>query len=184
MDRDRLVAGSQRRIDTAGLGDAFPERKMTRPRTTLSAVQAVAAGGFALGTVDALFAMVFWVPQGGSVGGIFRSISAGLLGKAARDGGAAVALLGAGLHSLIATAMVLAYTLASRRVPWLLSRPFGHGAIYGVFLYLVMNLVVLPLSAAGMPKFTNVAWVASSVVVHAVLGVIAVFSARLAHARA
>jgi hypothetical protein len=151
-----------------------------RFRAKVPVHQAVLVGGLCLGTLDALFAIAFWVPKGASVGGVFRSISAGLLGKAAQGGGLPVALLGAGLHYLIATSMVLAFTLASRRWAWLLARPVACGVVYGVLLYFFMNFVVLPLSAAGMQKFDNVAWVALSILMHAVFGVIAAFAAGLA----
>jgi hypothetical protein len=54
------------------------------------------------------------------------------------------------------------------------------GAGYGLLLYAVMNFVVLPLSAVGMPAFTNHAWVASGIAVHVVFGVIFAHAARLA----
>lgn len=43
----------------------------------------------------------------------------------------------------------LVYVRAARRVPALIERPVIMGALYGVVLYLVMNFVVVPLSAIG-----------------------------------
>jgi hypothetical protein len=45
--------------------------------------------------------------------------------------------------------MALAYVLASRKLPVLTARPVLMGVIYGVALYLVMNFIVVPLSAIG-----------------------------------
>jgi hypothetical protein len=97
---------------------------------------------------------------------IFQSVAAGLLGKAAFTGGWPTALLGLGLHFLIATTMSLAYYLAARRWPLLRERPLACGAGYGLLLYAIMNFVVVPLSAAsGGSK--DPLWVALSVAVHA-----------------
>jgi hypothetical protein len=141
-------------------------------------------GGLVLGSLDALFAFAFWASKGATLTRIFQSIAAGLLGKESYQGGAATAWLGAGLHYFIATMMVLAYYLASRKYPALTRRPVALGLLYGLVLYAVMNFVVLPLSAAGLPKFDNPAWVVSSIVMHAVFGVICVVFARKALAAA
>lgn len=136
-------------------------------------------GGVVLGTLDIVFAYVFWVSKGATVAGIFRSIARGVLGDASREGGATAAWLGAGLHYFIATLMVAVYYLAARKYPALVQRPVALGLLYGLVLYAVMNFVVLPLSAAGMADFDNAAWIVSSIVMHAVFGVIcAVFARR------
>ncbi|MGH7566504.1 MAG: hypothetical protein ACREK2_06720 [Gemmatimonadota bacterium] len=48
-----------------------------------------------------------------------------------------------------ALVIVAVYLFASRRIPALARRPFVWGPVYGIAAYLFMNLVVLPLSAAG-----------------------------------
>ena len=137
-------------------------------------------GGAVLGTVDLIFAYLFWMSKGATLGDILRSIAAGVLGEASGEGGAPAAWLGAGLHYFIATAMVTVYYLASRKYPGLVRRPIALGLLYGLVLYLAMNFVVLPLSAAGMAKFDNIAWIASSIVMHALFGVICAMFARKA----
>jgi hypothetical protein len=62
-------------------------------------------------------------------------------------GGAATVTLGVALHFLIATAVVVVYYLAARRARTLTDRPVAWGAAYGIVVYLVMNFVVIPLSA-------------------------------------
>jgi hypothetical protein len=59
----------------------------------------------------------------------------------------ATALVGIGLHFVIATGVVLTYYLASRRLPPLTDHPWRLGACYGVAVFTVMNFVVIPLSA-------------------------------------
>jgi hypothetical protein len=107
-------------------------------------------GGGVGGLLDIIYAIVLWgVILGGSPMGILQSIASGLLGKAAYDGGTSTAILGLALHFLIAFLMALAYVLASRKLPVLTARPVLMGVIYGVALYLVMNFIVVPLSAIG-----------------------------------
>jgi len=57
-------------------------------------------------------------------------------------------MLGVLLHFTIALTIVTVYNLAGRRLPGLVRRPFVWGPLYGIAVYLTMNLLVLPLSAA------------------------------------
>lgn len=131
----------------------------------------IALGGMIIGTLDLLFAWGFWAPKGASLSRILQSIAAGWYGKASHSMGATSVWVGALSHYAIAAAFVAAYWIAAQRLPALLRRYVLLGAVYGLLLYVVMNFIVLPLSAAGMPGFDNVPWVASSIVVHALLGI-------------
>jgi hypothetical protein len=104
-----------------------------------------------VGVVDLADAVVFWWLRAGVPPiRIFHSIAAGLLGRdGARAGGWGTALLGIGLHFVIAFGVVSTYALAARRIPALLRHPWLLGPLYGVVVYLVMTFVVLPLSAFG-----------------------------------
>ena len=83
---------------------------------------------------------------------ILQSISAGLLGRdAAVAGGLTTALLGLALHLFIAFMVVLIYHLESRRIRVLTSHPIVCGILYGLAVYVVMNYIVIPLSA-GPPR--------------------------------
>lgn len=137
-------------------------------------------GGLVVGTTDLAFAWIFWQSHGVGLARILQSVAAGLLGDASFKGGMASALLGAGLHYAIATMFVLAYRLAGLRHAGLRRHPVACGLAYGVLLYLAMNFVVVPLSAAGTPGFDNVPWVASSIAMHAVFGVMCALFARRA----
>ena len=131
----------------------------------------IVLGGLIIGTLDLLFAWGFWAPKGASLTRILQSIAAGWYGKASHSMGTTSAWVGALSHYAIAAAFVAAYWIAAQRLPALLRRYVLLGAVYGLLLYVVMNFIVLPLSAAGMPGFDNVPWVASSIVVHALLGI-------------
>jgi uncharacterized membrane protein YagU involved in acid resistance len=107
-------------------------------------------GGGVGGLLDALYATVLWgFILGDHPAGVWQSVAAGLTGKASYEGGNATALLGLVLHFFIACVMALVYVRAARRLAILVQRPVLMGVIYGFALYLVMNFVVVPLSAIG-----------------------------------
>jgi hypothetical protein len=70
------------------------------------------------------------------------------------QGGAATAILGLGLHFLIAFGAAYVYWAASRYIPILFRRGALLGMLYGVAVFAFMNWVVIPLSAAPSPRFT------------------------------
>jgi hypothetical protein len=149
----------------------------TRPAHPLAFVL---AGGLVAGTLDIVYACVFWgVKRAVPVQRILQSVAAGLLGQASFNGGGATAALGLALHFFIALSMSVTYYLAARRWPLLGQRPLLCGAGYGLVLYGIMNYIVLPLSAAG-PGSKDPLWICLSIAVHAFLiGVpIAVFTRR------
>jgi hypothetical protein len=140
----------------------------------------VLAGGLVAGTLDIAYACLFWaIKSGVPAERILQSVAAGLLGPGSFQGGGTTAALGFALHYLIALSMSVVYYLVARRWPLLWQRPLLCGAAYGLLLYVIMNYIVLPLSAAG-PGSKNPLWIALSIAVHALLiGVpIALFTRR------
>jgi uncharacterized membrane protein YagU involved in acid resistance len=80
---------------------------------------------------------------------IFQSVAAGLLGKASFDGGTRTFLLGVLLHFVVALCIAAVYYAASLKLPLLIDHAIVSGLVYGMIAYLVMNYVVIPLSAIG-----------------------------------
>ena len=116
-----------------------------------------ALGGSVAGLLDAIYATVLWgVILGSNPAAVWQSVASGLLGKAAFSGGASTATLGLALHFFIAFVMALVYVRAARRLPVLTARPLWMGFLYGFVLYVVMNFVVVPLSAIGFKAPTLV----------------------------
>ena len=145
----------------------------------------VLAGGLLAGTLDILYACLFWAVKADvPPTRIFQSVAAGLLGEASFQGGASTAALGLVLHFSIACTMALAYYLASRRWPVLVHRPVALGIVYGLLLYVVMNCIVVPLSAAS-PGSRDPTWITLTIAAHALLvGLpIAWFASRATGAR-
>ena len=121
----------------------------------LSTGRALLAGTLAVGILDGLDAVVFFGLRGVAPVRVFQSIASGLLGRAAFAGGWTTGILGVALHFFIALCIAGVFLAASRRLPFLVRRPIVWGFLYGVAVYLVMNRVVIPLSAAasGSPSW-------------------------------
>lgn len=145
------------------------------------AARVVVTGGLLFATLDLLYACSFWwllrdVPPLR----VLQYIASGALGREAFQGGAATALAGAAFHYAIAMAMVLAYYLASGRLRMLLQRPVLNGVLYGVLLWAVMTLVVVPLSLAEPSSKPVPLATALNFAMHLLLGVICAWTARRA----
>ena len=149
---------------------------MTVPRAILT-------GGVVVGVLDLADALIFFGFRGAAPIRICQSIAAGLLGRAAFDGGWPTALLGVALHFLIATIIVAVFVLASRQLPALTSRPWITGPLYGIAAFLVMNLVVVPLSASS-GTFPKGAPLVNGILIHMFgVGLPAALAARAAARR-
>lgn len=122
-----------------------------RPR----AFETILYGGLVVGILDGLFALVFYgLILGGRPLRIFQSVAAGLLGRASFEGGIPTFALGILLHFVVAVCIAAVYYAASLQLPVLIQRPVGCGLIYGLMAHLVMNYVVIPLSAATPGRFS------------------------------
>jgi hypothetical protein len=111
------------------------------------AVLAVLAGGFAAGTLDIVYAILWSGMYGRSAEWVLQSVASGWLGMAAFEGGTAAAALGLASHYGILFVAAWLYLAASARLPVLRTQAVACGALFGVAIYLFMNFVVLPMSA-------------------------------------
>jgi hypothetical protein len=127
------------------LSSHMPSRSLRR-----NGLIAIAAGMVAGTTNLAAAAAIFGGPptQG------FQMIASGLLGEAAFSGGLTAAVLGAVLHYAISIAAAALYLWATLRQMALTRNWLAGGVVFGVLSYLVMNLVVVPLSNAANPDFS------------------------------
>ena len=122
-----------------------------------TARRAVAIGAFAVATLDMLdCVVVYGLLRGVTATQCFQGVASGLLGRASFQGGWSTVLLGGVLHLFNATVIVTVYSLASRRIPLLTRRPVLSAVVYGCLVFVVMNFVVVPLSAAGVMRITLV----------------------------
>ena len=123
-----------------------------RPRGAMapwSPLRAIVTGGFIAGACDMSYALIwFSAVKGVAWIKIPQSVASGLIGKSSLDDGIATAMLGFGLHWLIAFIWTAIYLWVGRKLlPPLLRKPIPWGIAYGAWIYFFMNWVVLPLDA-------------------------------------
>lgn len=112
-----------------------------------SMVRYLLLGALAAGTLDLVYAFTLWWMRGVSPVRILQAISSGLQGADAYRGGATSATLGAVLHYLILMVAAALFYAASRRFDWLWQHAVISGMAFGLGIYVVMNHIVVPLSA-------------------------------------
>jgi hypothetical protein len=115
--------------------------------TRVSPITAVVGGGAIAATFDILYAFIAYGLRGVTPLRNLQSIAAGILGKAAYQGGYPTAALGLALHYGILIVAAALLFVASRKLRWIARRPVTAGLLYGACIYAFMNLVVVPLSA-------------------------------------
>ena len=118
-------------------------------------VRGIVLGGLTSGLIDLVYASAQTAFKGGSVLRPWMGVASGLIGQAARNGGAGVALLGVALHFVITFGAAALLTLILWRLPWFVKRPLITGVLFGFGFLLVMNYVILPLSAIGRPIYVG-----------------------------
>ena len=111
-------------------------------------IKPILIGGLFAGALDITYACIFsYIRRGVTPAVVLRGVAAGALGTSARNGGMRVALLGLFFHFLIALIAAAVYVLASRVIPFLITQPIIAGIVFGLCVYVVMNCVVLRISA-------------------------------------
>ncbi len=140
------------------------------PSNSSSAFLAIFWGGLACGVFDISQAMIaFYLQAGATPVRVLQSVASGLLGKSSFQGGTKTAILGAFLHFFIAFSWAAIYYIASRRLTFLTQSPVLAGLLYGEFVWLMMNFVVLPLSAIHRWPVWNAASIVTGPIGHTVL---------------
>jgi hypothetical protein len=111
--------------------------RVNKPKLLLPII----VGGAIAGTLDMTAAFITFGPNNPKI------IAAGLIGMQAVHGGVFTWILGFLLHYFIAFSAAAVYCLASLRLGFLKEHFLVCGLFYGIAIYLVMNLIVLPLCA-------------------------------------
>jgi len=130
--------------------------KQPIPMTTSTAknglLKAILITGLVAGTLDILAAFgSAWLNSSTSPERVLQFVASGVFGMGAFSGGDAMILYGLVFHYAIATTWTAIFFIAAGKFKFLVSQKWLSGISYGLFVWLVMNLAVLPLSNA--PKF-------------------------------
>ena len=139
---------------------------------------AMVAAGLAGGAADILTAFVIYRPA--SPERILQAVASGLLGPASFDQGMTSAAIGLICHFVISIIFAGLYVVGAGYAPVLLRKPILGGLTFGVFVYGVMNAIVVPLSMAADRTTPPDQMTALGLMAHAFFGIaLAVTVARI-----
>jgi hypothetical protein len=108
--------------------------------------------------------------QGNPFALVWQYIASGALGTAAFEAGVATVLLGLLFHLIISFIIAGVFILSADRIPLLRRYAMAGALLYGFGVFIVMNLIVVPLSAAPPVPAPTTPWLIEAVVEH-ILGV-------------
>jgi hypothetical protein len=115
-----------------------------------SLLRHIALGGLIIGTADAIIYhwFVSSVLGGYPLTSVYQYIASGALGQSAFAGGIATALLGVLIHFFVAFVVAGVFIVSASRISLLRRYAVVGSLLYGIGVFIVMNMIVTPLSAA------------------------------------
>ncbi|MCC6288666.1 MAG: DUF1440 domain-containing protein [Chitinophagaceae bacterium] len=124
------------------------------------------------GTADAAAAVIVYsfVLDQASPLKIFQGIASGIAGKSAFEGGAGSALTGLALHYCIALCWVIIYFFLYPKIKLLQKNKIVSGLFYGLFVWLVMNIIVLPVTFNRPPALLLHNFLTGSIILMIAIG--------------
>lgn len=111
--------------------------------------------GLLVGTLDILSAFIYYFIKTGKkdVFNVLKYVASGLFGKEAFSAGNGMIIAGLLLHYMIAFAFTLFFFRLFPKIKVFSTNKILTGIFYGIFIWMVMNLVVVPLSGIGNRPF-------------------------------
>lgn len=139
--------------------------------------------GLVVGTLDIIAAIVHTLMRGGDPVIMFRFIASGVFGTRAFSGGAAFALYGLAFHYAIAMLWTILFFIIFARMNVLSRNTIVTGIGYGLFVWVMMTFVVLPLSNTPPLPFSIQSAVIGALILILAIGLPLSFSASRYHAQ-
>lgn len=142
-------------------------------------IQPVLISGLVIGILDGLTAAIhYYLKTGKNPAAVYKFIASGVLGPTALKGGADMVILGIVLHLMIAMVFAFLFYLIYERTGLFRLSPWLVGLIYGSFVWVVMNLVVVPLSRTPHITLTTSRILTSWLILVVMIGLPLAFMAR------
>jgi hypothetical protein len=116
-------------------------------RSKSSAWKTILMAWLTAGCLDLLAAIIVYslIMQRVTTMRLLKGIARGALGNTAYEGGIGTALAGVAFHFTIAFCFAVFYFFIFPYVPFLKKQKIISGLLYGIFVWCVMNLAILPL---------------------------------------
>lgn len=138
--------------------------------------------GFLVGTLDILSAFLYYfIKTKNNPLTILQFVASGVFGKAAFAGGNEMLLYGLVLHYIIAFAFTLFFFWIFPKLKLLSKNRIGTGIVYGIFVWMVMNLMIVPFSRIPARPFDSVNALINAVILVVCIGIPLSFMANSAY---
>jgi len=135
--------------------------------------------GLLAGLLDAVAATLLFLARGNKDPRmLFKYIASAVYGKEAFARGDSMFFRGLLFHFLIAMSWVAIYFFLHARIPWLGDHPLPAAVGYGILVWIVMNLVVVPNSRAMPRPFSPAFALINVVILVLAIGLPAAYLAR------
>jgi hypothetical protein len=142
---------------------------MTTTRQTFAA--AVLTTGLIAGILDIIAACVSaYIQRGMTPDKLLQFVASGLFGVHAFNGGTTMAIIGLIMHFMIAISWTLLFYLLYPRLSILRKNKILVGIIYGAFVWVIMNRVILPFTAIPKSPFNPVSALIGMVILMLMIG--------------
>jgi uncharacterized membrane protein YagU involved in acid resistance len=142
---------------------------------------AILSTAFVAGTLDIFGAILLhcFILSNAPVMVVLQAISSAVFGKSAFKGGWEMAMGGLSFHFIIALAFTTVYYYTFPYISFFRTQKIISGLIYGAFTWVVMNLLVLPLSRFSQPPLQLLPSIPGIIVLMLLFGLpIALMAAR------
>ncbi|MDQ6813043.1 MAG: hypothetical protein M3040_04840 [Bacteroidota bacterium] len=129
--------------------------------------------GAVAGTLDIITACTYYcIKTGGSNPlNVLKFVASGVFGKDAIAGGSTMIIAGLALHYFIAFAFTAFFFWLFPKVKVLSTNKIGTGVVYGIFAWMVMNLLIVPLSNVAARPFNLANSVINAVILIVCIGI-------------
>jgi uncharacterized membrane protein YagU involved in acid resistance len=119
-----------------------------------TALKTIFLSGLVAGALDCISAVIFLGNMDFS--GVWKYVASGYFGKDAFNGGKEMVAYGLLFHFLIAFSWAAVYYFVFRRIRFFTTQIILGGLLYGIIVWIVMNLVVLPFTNIPESTFTAI----------------------------
>jgi len=144
---------------------------MVEPRKKVRSIKTVLGAGLFAGILDAIAAILIYLYSGGkNINRVFQYIASAIFGKAAFSGGLLMVLYGIIFHLLIACSFAMFFFLLYPRLKILSRHPVFSGLLYGVLIWMFMNLILLPITRVTQAPFHFMQSIVGMIVVMFLVG--------------
>ena len=135
---------------------------MSSPISQKIPLKQILTVAFIAGTLDGASAVIFLAKF--KFAATFKYIASAIFGKEAFAGGTEMILAGIFFHYFIAFSFTLFYAFIVTKVKFLSANKVVSGILYGLFVWAVMNLIVVPLTRIPAADFNPQRALANAVI--------------------